>query len=105
VGQTLLTSHWWTWPLGFFPYLTVSEKYSAKDIISDISPTPLLVIHGDADPVVRFSNGEEVYAAAKEPKEFWKVPGGLHIQAFSGPHSEEFQKRFLEKLEQNCSKK
>lgn len=39
---------------------------------------PLLVIHGDADEIVPFSQGQGVFQAANEPKEFWAVSGAHH---------------------------
>ncbi|WP_081111756.1 alpha/beta hydrolase [Bdellovibrio bacteriovorus] len=102
VGQRLLAGRWWTWPLQWVPLVTVGESYSATDRIDKISPTPLLVMHGDADRVVPLSNGEDVFNAAKEPKEFWRVPNGLHIRAFFGSDGADFQKRFLDKLATSC---
>jgi fermentation-respiration switch protein FrsA (DUF1100 family) len=39
---------------------------------------PLLVIHGDEDEVIPIDLGRKVFAAAREPKRFWTVPGGHH---------------------------
>ncbi len=39
---------------------------------------PLLVIHGDADEIVPFSQGQSVFSAANQPKEFWRVLGAHH---------------------------
>jgi fermentation-respiration switch protein FrsA (DUF1100 family) len=39
---------------------------------------PLFMIHGDADEVVPFSQGQAVFRAANEPKRFWRVPGAHH---------------------------
>jgi fermentation-respiration switch protein FrsA (DUF1100 family) len=39
---------------------------------------PLLVIHGDADEIVPFSQGQSVFQVANEPKEFWAVSGAHH---------------------------
>lgn len=39
---------------------------------------PLLVIHGDEDQTVPFSQGMAVFAAAPQPKTFWRVEGGHH---------------------------
>lgn len=102
VGQRLLAGHWWTWPLQWIPLVTVGESYSAKNRIDKISPTPLLVMHGDADRTVPLANGEDVFNAAKDPKEFWLVPKGLHIRSFFGSNGPEFQKRFLEKISSSC---
>lgn len=39
---------------------------------------PVLVIHGDADPVIPYAVGRDLYAAAPQPKRFFTVPGGDH---------------------------
>jgi len=39
---------------------------------------PLLVIHGDADEIVPFSQGQAVFSMAHEPKQFWRVLGAHH---------------------------
>ncbi|KAE8898376.1 hypothetical protein PF005_g2611 [Phytophthora fragariae] len=41
--------------------------------------SPLLVIHGDADQDVPFENGEELFAAAAEPKTFVAIPKANHM--------------------------
>ncbi|MNJ98460.1 putative hydrolase [compost metagenome] len=104
VAQRVMAGHWTTWLFQLFPYLVISDSYSANNVIQDIAPTPLIVIHGDADPIVKIKNGEDVFAAAKAPKEFWKVPGGGHIQAFTGDHKEVFRKQLVAALEKNCKK-
>jgi fermentation-respiration switch protein FrsA (DUF1100 family) len=39
---------------------------------------PLLVMHGDADEIVPFSQGQAVFAAANQPKDFWRIRGAHH---------------------------
>ena len=39
---------------------------------------PLLIIHGDFDEVVPFTQGEGLFRSAKEPKTFWPVAGAHH---------------------------
>ena len=39
---------------------------------------PVLIIHGDADEVVPFGQGQAVFRHANEPKKFWRVPGAHH---------------------------
>jgi fermentation-respiration switch protein FrsA (DUF1100 family) len=104
VGQRVLSNHWFTWALQWIPYLAVPEKFSATDRIDKISPTPLLVVHGEADPVVVIANGQDVFEAAKEPKEFWSVHNGQHIQAFWGPQGAEYRDKFVQYLDKHCRK-
>jgi len=39
---------------------------------------PVLIVHGDADEIVPFSQGQSVFAAACKPKQFWRVPHAGH---------------------------
>jgi hypothetical protein len=39
---------------------------------------PVLVIHGTKDQVIDYELGREVFAAAREPKQFWSVEGARH---------------------------
>ena len=43
---------------------------------------PLLVIHGDADEIVPFLQGQAVFGAANQPKQFWRVAGAHHNDLF-----------------------
>ncbi len=52
------------------------------DAIGRISPTPLLIIHGDGDSVVPVEHAQRLYAAAGEPRELWIVPGVEHCGAY-----------------------
>jgi fermentation-respiration switch protein FrsA (DUF1100 family) len=40
---------------------------------------PVFVIHGDRDNTIPFALGKSVFEAAHEPKWFWPVPGGSHV--------------------------
>ncbi len=43
---------------------------------------PLMVIHGDRDETVPFRQGKEVFEAAPEPKEFYRVEGAGHNDTY-----------------------
>jgi fermentation-respiration switch protein FrsA (DUF1100 family) len=53
------------------------DPFRSADVIGDVK-APILVIHGDADPVVPFRLGEALFAAAPEPKRFVRLPGIGH---------------------------
>lgn len=76
-----LASFWLSWPLQWPLSYTINNDYSPFAVVSKISPVPLLIIHGDHDPVVPLSHGQTLFAAAAEPKEMWVVEGGGHIAA------------------------
>jgi pimeloyl-ACP methyl ester carboxylesterase len=45
-----------------------------------IAPTPLLVIHGDRDVYFPPEHGQQLFDAAREPKELWLLPGFGHAE-------------------------
>jgi len=77
-----LAAFWLTWPLQYPLSWLVSDQYSPVRSVAAISPIPLLIMHGDQDPIVPVGNGKRLFDAAREPKQLWIVPGGGHIQAF-----------------------
>ena len=48
------------------------------DYIPQISPRPVLIVHGTADEVVPVEHAKQLYAAAEEPKDLVLVEGALH---------------------------
>lgn len=50
-----------------------------------IAPTPLLVVHGDADLLFPVEHAQALYAAAGEPKELWIEPGFGHAENAATP--------------------
>jgi pimeloyl-ACP methyl ester carboxylesterase len=45
-----------------------------------ISPTPLLVVHGDADDLLPVEHAHALFTAARQPKQLWIVPGFGHAE-------------------------
>lgn len=82
IARDKLASFWLTWPLQWPLSYTVSDNYSPAKAIDRVSPTPLLIIHGDKDEVVSVEHGRQLFDLAEEPKQLWIVEGGGHIQAF-----------------------
>ena len=50
------------------------------DVVARISPRPLPIIHCMQDTVVSPDNRERIFAAAREPKQFWRIPTGGRVQ-------------------------
>ncbi len=46
-----------------------------------ISPTPLLIVHGDRDTYFPSDHAEQIYTAAREPKELWIEEGLGHAES------------------------
>ncbi|TGK13126.1 alpha/beta hydrolase [Leptospira fletcheri] len=89
-------------PMGYLLGPFFSDTMSPKNFISKISPIPLLVVHGTEDPVVPFSNGKEVFRLAAEPKLFWEIRGGGHVDWMQLGRSEG-AKNFVKLLNQFLS--
>ncbi len=94
VGRKIMAKAILTWPLQWLPYLVLSDKYAPEGEIAKIAPVPLLVMHAESDETVPFSCGERVFSQALPPKDFWKIPGGGHTDAFLR-HGDVYQKRLL----------
>ena len=46
--------------------------------VGGLSPTPILIVHGDKDDLVAVEEAHRLYRAAREPKELYIVKGGGH---------------------------
>ncbi len=51
------------------------------DAAALISPTPLLVVHGDRDVYFPSDHAEQLFAAAREPRELWIEQGLGHAES------------------------
>ena len=53
--------------------------------VARIAPVPLLIVHGDADPLFPVTHAEALYAAAGEPRQLWIEPGFGHAETAASP--------------------
>jgi fermentation-respiration switch protein FrsA (DUF1100 family) len=64
-----------------YPYLPVAQllqdRYDSINKIIDIK-APLLILHGKRDEIVPFSQGQELFNAAHEPKQFIEYETVMH---------------------------
>ncbi len=81
ITREVASRHWLTWSLQYPASWTMPRRYNLVDYIDQVSPTPLLIVHGTRDEVIPFSNGEALFAAAKQPKNFLRYDGP-HIETF-----------------------
>lgn len=67
------------------------DRLKPGDVVDRLAPRPLLIIHGGADDVVPPADADELFAAAKEPKQVWLVEGAAHGDTLrpGGPTSSE----------------
>jgi len=84
VVREKLADYWLTWPVQWpLAWLLISNQQSPLPMLREIAPIPLLVIHGDHDQTVPYSQGLLIYQEALSPKELWTVTGGKHTEAFT----------------------
>lgn len=73
---------WLTWPFQYPFSWTISDRYSAEKWIGQVSPVPILILHGLDDPVVPTHHGRRLFEAARDPKQLWLTARPGHIQCF-----------------------
>ena len=95
IAREKLAAFWLTWPLQYPLSWTVSDEFSPSTAVAGVSPIPLLIIHGDQDPIVPVDHGKRLFELAQEPKQLWIVSGGGHIQAFQ---HQSYRDRFVNYL-------
>lgn len=80
-----------------------AEEVSTVDAVGKISPRGLMIIGGGADEQMPSSDAMQLFAAAKEPKELWLIPGAVHGGTIymSG---DEYGKRILRFLDRYIKK-
>jgi hypothetical protein len=60
------------------------DQFDVLARIRDLA-VPILVAHGDRDDIVPFELGQRLFAAANEPKRFFRVVGANHNDVFAWP--------------------
>lgn len=103
-GQKVMASTWFTWPFQYLSYVFISDEFSPKDRLKDLSPLPLVVIHRKTDPVIPWALGQELYEDLPAPKSFFWFDGEGHVNAFTGDDRVENQRNFLAALPPECSR-
>ena len=56
----------------------LSSQSHATDAVEDLSPRPLLLMHGEADEVLPARCSRDIYSRAREPKKLLLYPGCKH---------------------------
>ncbi|HVO32968.1 MAG TPA: alpha/beta hydrolase [Elusimicrobiota bacterium] len=79
MGEVAMKRHFITWPLlALAPF--IGRVDDPLRWISHIAPRPVLLIHGDQDAIVPVGMSKELFAAARDPKQLWIVPGAGHLE-------------------------
>ncbi len=75
-----------------------------EHIMGKLAPRPLLMIHGGGDTYIKPEMAQALFDLAKGPKEFWRVDGAKHNQAFHVANGN-YQRRVLEFFDTHLSRK
>ncbi|MDO6443205.1 alpha/beta hydrolase [Marinobacter sp. 2_MG-2023] len=70
IAKEKLSEFWLTWPLQVPLSWTIPDEYEGVDQVANISPVPVMIIHSVRDGIIPFNNGQALYEAADEPKQF-----------------------------------
>jgi fermentation-respiration switch protein FrsA (DUF1100 family) len=62
----------------FVPIALLMKDQFRSDLVIGQLRAPLLVLHGERDGVIPFSQGQALYELANPPKRFVRFPGGGH---------------------------
>ena len=93
IMQEKLSEMFLTWPFQWLAK-TMTTRYDPVKVIQDISPVPLLLIHGDNDVVVSVRHTYKLYEAAQDNKQLWILENGGHISAFV-PKRKDYRQRLV----------
>lgn len=76
IAREKLGDFWLTWPFQVPLSWTITDEYEATEMIGDIKPVPVMVIHSERDGIIPFHHGERLFEAAEQPKEFLRTDTG-----------------------------
>jgi fermentation-respiration switch protein FrsA (DUF1100 family) len=98
-AQALLPS-WYYGLIGLVALREIGRERNCKFLhleraLPALAPRPLLTIHGEKDTYIRGEMARALFGRAREPKEFWLVPGAKHNQALQVA-GVEYRRRVLE---------
>jgi fermentation-respiration switch protein FrsA (DUF1100 family) len=99
IARKILAKSAWTWLFQPLAWLTLSDKWAPAERIQDLAGTPFLVIHSKTDKVIPYEFGEEIFAQASEPKQFWTKTTGEHGATFYEKEGHDLKKSLLRHLE------
>jgi fermentation-respiration switch protein FrsA (DUF1100 family) len=71
-------SHYWYVPMA---HVMVLDKFDAGKRIGEVS-APILMLHGARDTIVPARMGQELFAVANQPKQFWLAPDADHSDLY-----------------------
>ena len=104
LAREKLGGFWPTWLLQWPLSLTIDDRYRPIDRIAELAPLPILIIQGEADPIVPTHHGNALFERAREPKQLWLLPDTGHIQAFARLENRRRLRDYLAGILANCTR-
>lgn len=98
IAREKLAGNWLTWPLQWPLSLTIDDDYSPLDRVGEVSPIPLLIMHGEQDRVVPAHHARLLYERARQPKSLWIYPDGTHGGAVRYPEVRDRLVGYMDRL-------
>jgi fermentation-respiration switch protein FrsA (DUF1100 family) len=87
---------------GVYPFMPVrllmKDQFRSDLRVAKVT-APVLILHGDRDPVVPIASGQRLYKLIRSPKRFVRIPGGGHENLGSFGIAEAVQKFVAEKFD------
>jgi len=91
----LAVAAWW------YPFM-VPVGLDPIDAVPKVAPTPVLFMHGKADAIVPWTMSNDLYRAAREPKQIWIADGMDHTQVWAD-QKDEARRRLMAFFEESMS--
>lgn len=96
ITRDVLSTSWLTWWIQWPASLTIDNSYTPIDIIDQVSPVPLLIMHSRQDRMIGFHHAERLFEAAREPKYLELMDYGGHNNIFEIPENRQRLLRYLD---------
>ena len=98
IARRKLASFWLTWPFQYPLSFLITDNESPEDYLAHIQ-IPILMIHGDQDPVIPIEEGKEFFnKLPNSNKNWWEITGGQHTPTF-GSEKSPYRRKLLNYLE------
>lgn len=100
VASEVLSRNFLLWLFQWVPYLAVNESRSISTNLRYLPESRYLVVHGTSDPSISLNLGKELFLSLPEPKQFWEVEGGRHIDTFA--KFPDMRNQFMKFIDEGC---
>lgn len=82
VARKKVAEFWLLWPFQWPLSFLIGDSWNPEDFVDRIH-CPVVVIHGEHDPIVPFENGKKLFDLfPTTEKQFWPVPQSGHLSSF-----------------------